>query len=74
MESNEAIKHCVMAGMGLSILSEYALTQKNPDNIAILSVDTFLLKHTGTLLFRAPNNKVHSAKHSWHILLTTKKY
>ncbi|MDB1125076.1 LysR family transcriptional regulator [Vibrio algarum] len=51
MESNEAIKHCVMAGMGLSILSEYALTQENPSNLAILSVDTFPIETHWNLVF-----------------------
>ncbi|PMG35177.1 transcriptional regulator [Vibrio splendidus] len=58
MESNEAIKHCVMAGMGLSILSEYALTQENPDNIAILSVDTFPIETHWNLAF--PSTKQQS--------------
>lgn len=51
MESNEAIKHCVMAGMGLSILSEYALTQENPENIAILPVETFPIETYWNLVF-----------------------
>lgn len=51
MESNEAIKHCVMAGMGLSILSEYALTQENPENIAILPVDSFPIETHWNLVF-----------------------
>ena len=54
MESNEAIKHCVMAGMGLSILSEYALTQERPENLAILPVDTFPIKTYWNLVF--PNS------------------
>ncbi|MFC1234116.1 LysR family transcriptional regulator [Vibrio sp. F74] len=58
MESNEAIKHCVMAGMGLSILSEYALTQENPENIAILSVDTFPIETQWNLVF--PSSKRQS--------------
>ncbi|HCH5588660.1 TPA: LysR family transcriptional regulator [Vibrio parahaemolyticus] len=54
MESNEAIKHCVMSGMGLSILSEYALIQERPENFAILSVDTFPIKTYWNLVF--PNS------------------
>ncbi|CDT58206.1 Transcriptional regulator, LysR family [Vibrio coralliirubri] len=51
MESNEAIKHCVMAGMGLSILSEYALTQESPENLTVLPVDTFPIKTYWNLVF-----------------------
>ncbi|WP_120510480.1 LysR family transcriptional regulator [Photobacterium salinisoli] len=41
IESNEAIKHCVLAEMGLAILSQYALYYEPNDNITYLPVETF---------------------------------
>ncbi|KLV04132.1 RuBisCO operon transcriptional regulator [Photobacterium aquae] len=41
IESNEAIKHCVMAGMGLAILSEYALKESIDNQFELLSVKSF---------------------------------
>ena len=41
IESNEAIKHCVMAEMGIAILSEYALQESPSEDFARLPVDHF---------------------------------
>lgn len=41
IESNEAIKHCVIAGLGISILSEYALRYESNPNLIYLPVDDF---------------------------------
>lgn len=38
IESNEAIRHCVMAGLGLSILSEHTLAFNESEGLAILDV------------------------------------
>ncbi|UTV30820.1 LysR family transcriptional regulator [Photobacterium atrarenae] len=44
IESNEAIKHCVLADMGVAILSEYALHYEPNENITFLPVDHFPIK------------------------------
>lgn len=44
VESNEAIKHCVLAGIGLSILSEYALHYEPSNDIVYLPVTGFPIK------------------------------
>lgn len=41
IESNEAIKHCVIAGMGLAILSEYALEDEPSSELVKLSIAGF---------------------------------
>ncbi|AJR08267.1 LysR family transcriptional regulator [Photobacterium gaetbulicola] len=41
IESNEAIKHCVIAGMGLTILSEYALEDQPGGDLVKLSIAGF---------------------------------
>ncbi len=38
IESNEAIRHCVMAGLGVSILSEHTLAFNESEGLAILDV------------------------------------
>jgi len=43
IESNEAIKHAVMANMGISILSAYILSNADMDGITQLDVDEFPL-------------------------------
>ena len=41
IESNEAIKHCVIAGMGLAILSEYAIEDEPCERLVKLSITGF---------------------------------
>ena len=41
IESNEAIKHCVIAGLGISILSEYALKYEPSSHLSYLPVKGF---------------------------------
>ena len=38
IESNEAIRHCVMAGLGISILSEHTLAFNESEGLSILDV------------------------------------
>ena len=45
IESNEAIKHAVMSNLGLSILSVHTLAQSSTENIRILPVTKFPLRH-----------------------------
>ncbi|MGR5061437.1 LysR family transcriptional regulator [Photobacterium sp. DNB22_13_2] len=41
IESNEAIKHCVIAGMGVAILSEYALEDEPSSQLVRLAIADF---------------------------------
>lgn len=45
IESNEAIKHAVMAGLGLGILSEHTLTQGDTGQLARVDVVGFPIVH-----------------------------
>ena len=54
IESNEAIKHCVVAGLGISILSEYALKYESNANLTDLPVKGFPIL-TNWYLVRSPN-------------------
>lgn len=45
IESNEAIKHSVMSGLGISILSVHTLGLENNNQIAILDVKDFPMIH-----------------------------
>lgn len=45
IESNEAIKHAVMAGLGLGILSEHTLTQGDTAQLARVDVAGFPIVH-----------------------------
>ena len=45
IESNEAIKHSVMAGLGLSILSVHTLAQERNTQLAVLDVAGFPINH-----------------------------
>lgn len=45
IESNEAIKHSVMSGLGISILSVHTLAQESIDNIRILDVKGFPIQN-----------------------------
>ena len=53
IESNEAIKHCVIAGMGLTILSEYALEDEPSTSLVKLSIANFPIL-TNWHIVRAP--------------------
>lgn len=44
IESNEAIKHMVMSGMGVSILSEHTLTFGGHAGLSIVNVDKLPIK------------------------------
>ncbi|WP_036799305.1 LysR family transcriptional regulator [Photobacterium marinum] len=54
IESNEAIKHCVLADLGISILSEYALKPEIGDELVALPVEGFPIM-TRWHLVRSPN-------------------
>ncbi len=44
--SNEAIKQAILAGLGISALSRHALTLNQPDQFAVLDVESFpILRH-----------------------------
>jgi DNA-binding transcriptional LysR family regulator len=45
IESNEAIKHSVMSGLGISILSVHTLSQESIDSIRILDVKGFPMQY-----------------------------
>jgi LysR family transcriptional regulator, low CO2-responsive transcriptional regulator len=45
IESNEAIKHAVMAGLGLGILSEHTLAQGDVQQLARLDIQGFPIVH-----------------------------
>lgn len=45
IESNEAIKHAVMAGLGLGILSEHTLTQGDAAQLARVDIEGFPIVH-----------------------------
>ncbi len=51
IESNEAIKHSVMSGLGLSILSVHTLSQERSEDIAILDVKGFPMQNHWYLVY-----------------------
>lgn len=51
IESNEAIKHSVMAGLGISILSIHSLGQEGYNQFTILDVEGFPMHHHWYLVY-----------------------
>lgn len=51
IESNEAIKHSVMSGLGISILSVHTLSQETRKDIKILDVKGFPMQQVWYLVF-----------------------
>ena len=51
IESNEAIKHSVMSGLGISILSIHTLAQERNDEIEILDVKGFPMLYSWYLVY-----------------------
>lgn len=52
IESNEAIKHAVISGLGVAILSEHVIRQGGNEGLKILNIEGFSLRSRWYLVYR----------------------
>jgi DNA-binding transcriptional LysR family regulator len=71
IESNEAIKHCVIAGLGISILSEYAIKDESNPSLVYLPVDGFPILTSWHLVRSA--HRIQTALSEAFVNFTTEK-
>ncbi|MBX2857988.1 MAG: LysR family transcriptional regulator [Cellvibrionaceae bacterium] len=69
INSNEAIKHSVMANMGISIMSVYILSNAENDGLVQLDVSGFPLHSQWELIYSKHKNLSPAAQHFFNFVL-----